>query len=186
MAVLAIAGFPRDARDASVIDTLFARVGFSPNESQRHAIEHLDGPLFLVAGPGSGKTRVLLWRVVNMIVFHGVAPESVFLSTFTEKAAKQLQDGLISLLGLAGEQTGSRARIPLPPLPALSRPARQAPRRPLAPSACSVPRPARERGHEAPLQARHRRRVPGHERHSGAHLLPPRGRVEEHLRRRRR
>lgn len=89
-----------------MIETLFARVGFTPNESQRQAIAHLDGPLFLVAGPGSGKTRVLLWRVVNMVVFHGVAPESIFLSTFTEKAAKQLQDGLVSLLGLATEQTG--------------------------------------------------------------------------------
>lgn len=89
-----------------MIDTLFSRVGFSPNPSQRAAIGHLDGPLFLVAGPGSGKTRVLLWRVVNMIVFHGIPPESIFLSTFTEKAAKQLQDGLISLLGLASEETG--------------------------------------------------------------------------------
>ena len=89
-----------------VIESLFARAGFSPNNSQRQAIEHLEGPLFLVAGPGSGKTRVLLWRVVNMIVFHGVAPETIFLSTFTEKAAKQLQDGLVSLLGLASEQTG--------------------------------------------------------------------------------
>lgn len=89
-----------------MIKSLFARVGFSPNENQSQAIEHLDGPLFLVAGPGSGKTRVLLWRVVNMIVSHGVAPESIFLSTFTEKAAKQLQDGLVSLLGLASEQTG--------------------------------------------------------------------------------
>lgn len=89
-----------------MIQTLFARAGFSPNENQQRAIDHIDGPLFLVAGPGSGKTRVLLWRVVNMIVFHGVAPESIFLSTFTEKAAKQLQDGLVSLLGLASEQTG--------------------------------------------------------------------------------
>jgi DNA helicase-2/ATP-dependent DNA helicase PcrA len=89
-----------------VIESLFARVGFSPNDNQREAIEHLDGPLFLVAGPGSGKTRVLLWRVVNMIVLHRVPPESIFLSTFTEKAAKQLQDGLVSLLGLASEQTG--------------------------------------------------------------------------------
>lgn len=89
-----------------MIETLFARVGFSPNESQRQAIEYLDGPLFLVAGPGSGKTRVLLWRVVNMIVFHGIAPAEIFLSTFTEKAAKQLQDGLVTLLGYASEQTG--------------------------------------------------------------------------------
>jgi DNA helicase-2/ATP-dependent DNA helicase PcrA len=35
---------------------VFARVGFSPNDSQRQAIEHLDGPLLLVAGSGSGKT----------------------------------------------------------------------------------------------------------------------------------
>jgi DNA helicase-2/ATP-dependent DNA helicase PcrA len=75
------------------METLFTRVGFSPNESQRRAIDHIDGPLFLVAGPGSGKTRVLLWRVVNLIAFQGVPPESIFLSTFTEKAAKQLQDG---------------------------------------------------------------------------------------------
>ncbi|MFO1029858.1 MAG: ATP-dependent helicase [Planctomycetota bacterium] len=89
-----------------MIESLFARVGFSPNDSQRRAISHLEGPLFLVAGPGSGKTRVLLWRVVNLIAFHGVAPKAIFLSTFTEKAAKQLQDGLISLLGLASKQTG--------------------------------------------------------------------------------
>jgi DNA helicase-2/ATP-dependent DNA helicase PcrA len=88
------------------LDTLFARVAFKPNPNQRQAIEHVDGPLFLVAGPGSGKTRVLLWRVVNLIVVHGVEPEAIFLSTFTEKAAKQLLDGLIALLGVASEHTG--------------------------------------------------------------------------------
>ncbi|MDQ3263103.1 MAG: hypothetical protein M3Y59_05500, partial [Myxococcota bacterium] len=40
-----------------MIESLFARVGFSPNDSQRQAIEHLDGPLFLVAGPGSGSSE---------------------------------------------------------------------------------------------------------------------------------
>jgi DNA helicase-2/ATP-dependent DNA helicase PcrA len=88
------------------LDVLFTQAGFAPNESQRRAIEHVDGPLFLVAGPGSGKTRVLLWRVVNLVVFHGVAPDQIFLSTFTEKAAKQLQDGLITLLALATQHTG--------------------------------------------------------------------------------
>ncbi len=89
-----------------MIEKLFSRVGFKPNDNQRKAIEHVDGPLFLVAGPGSGKTRVLLWRTLNLIVFHKVAPEQIFLGTFTEKAAKQLQDGLVSLLGLASEFTG--------------------------------------------------------------------------------
>jgi DNA helicase-2/ATP-dependent DNA helicase PcrA len=60
---------------------------------------HTDGPLFLTAGPGSGKTRVLLWRTLNLMVFHNVKPEDIFLSTFTEKAALQLKDGLRTLLG---------------------------------------------------------------------------------------
>jgi DNA helicase II / ATP-dependent DNA helicase PcrA len=89
-----------------LIESLSARAGFSASENQRIPIDHPEGPLFLEAGPGSGKTRVLLWRVANMIVFHAVEPQSIFLSTFTEKAAKQLQDGLVSLLGLASEQTG--------------------------------------------------------------------------------
>src|SRR5690606_16220438 len=64
------------------------------------------GPLFLPAGPGSGKTRVLLWRVVNLIVFHKVKPKEIFLSTFTEKAANQLKDGLESYLSLLSETDG--------------------------------------------------------------------------------
>lgn len=85
---------------------LFDIHGFTPNDGQREAIQSLDGPLFLMAGPGSGKTRVLLWRVVNMLVFQGVQPEKIFLSTFTEKAAKQLQDGLQSILGTVTNKTG--------------------------------------------------------------------------------
>jgi DNA helicase-2/ATP-dependent DNA helicase PcrA len=88
------------------LDDLFAEAGFAPNEAQRQAIGHTDGPLFLVAGPGSGKTRVLLWRTVNLIVFRGVPPERIFLSTFTEKAAKQLKDGLLSLLARVTNRTG--------------------------------------------------------------------------------
>ena len=91
---------------ARSLEDLFAQVGFEPNKNQREAIAHTDGPLFLVAGPGSGKTRVLLWRTVNLIVFHGIAPDRIFLGTFTEKAAKQLRDGLVSLLGLVTNSTG--------------------------------------------------------------------------------
>ncbi|PGL59674.1 ATP-dependent DNA helicase [Bacillus cereus] len=81
------------------LDDLFQIHSFQPNEGQREAILSLSGPLFLMAGPGSGKTRVLLWRTINLIVFHDVAPEKIFLSTFTEKASKQLQDGLQAILG---------------------------------------------------------------------------------------
>jgi DNA helicase-2/ATP-dependent DNA helicase PcrA len=80
--------------------------GFKPNPKQEKAILHKEGPLFLTAGPGSGKTRVILWRAVNLIVFHKVEPKKIFLATFTEKAAHQLKDGLRSLLGMITNETG--------------------------------------------------------------------------------
>jgi len=49
---------------------------------------------------------VLLWRVVNLIVFQEIKPEEIFLSTFTEKAAHQLQEGLRNLLGYATNING--------------------------------------------------------------------------------
>lgn len=93
-------------RSNITIEDLWEIKGFIPNDSQREAILYSSGPLFLTAGPGSGKTRVLLWRTLNLIVYHGVKPEDIFLSTFTEKAALQLKDGLRSLLGLVTNETG--------------------------------------------------------------------------------
>jgi len=87
------------------IERLWKDVDFKPNDNQREAILHTSGPLFLTAGPGSGKTRVLLWRTLNLIVFHGIDPKKIFLSTFTEKAALQLKEGLRSLLGIASNYT---------------------------------------------------------------------------------
>lgn len=81
------------------IETLWELAKFKPNDAQKKAILHTDGPLFITAGPGSGKTRVLLWRTLNLMVFHGVKPEEIFLATFTEKAALQLKQGLQALLG---------------------------------------------------------------------------------------
>lgn len=88
------------------IEQLWTIAGFSPNDAQADAIRHVTGPLYLTAGPGSGKTRVLLWRTLNLVVCCGVAPSEVFLSTFTEKAAFQLREGLQSLLGAVTNQTG--------------------------------------------------------------------------------
>lgn len=88
------------------IEHLWKIKGFKPNDNQRDAILHMGSPLFLTAGPGSGKTRVLLWRTLNLLVFHGIKPEEIFLSTFTEKAALQLKEGLRSLLGLVTNVTG--------------------------------------------------------------------------------
>lgn len=88
------------------INNLWQLAKFSPNTEQRAAILHVDGPLYLTAGPGSGKTRVLLWRTLNLLVFHGVRPDEIFLSTFTEKAALQLKQGLQTLLGMVTNING--------------------------------------------------------------------------------
>lgn len=88
------------------IEYLWQLKKFNPNDNQRDAILETDGPLFLTAGPGSGKTRVLLWRTLNLIVFHKVEPKDIFLATFTEKAAHQLKEGLRGLLGIVTNETG--------------------------------------------------------------------------------
>lgn len=87
------------------LEHLWRECNFTPNPKQEEAIKYVNGPLFLTAGPGSGKTRVLLWRTLNLIVFHEVDPQEIFLSTFTEKAARQLKDGLRTLLGFASNYT---------------------------------------------------------------------------------
>jgi DNA helicase-2/ATP-dependent DNA helicase PcrA len=88
------------------IEYLWHLKGFKPNDNQRDAILETEGPLFLTAGPGSGKTRVILWRTVNLIVFHKVEPKDIFLATFTEKAAHQLKEGLRGLLGVVTNESG--------------------------------------------------------------------------------
>ena len=62
--------------------------GLDPKK--REIVEHIDGPLLVIAGPGAGKTTAIVARVVHLIGACGVAPESIFVSTFTEKAAKEL------------------------------------------------------------------------------------------------
>ncbi len=94
------------SRSMFTLERLWELARFRPNEQQRQAILHVDGPLYLTAGPGSGKTRVLLWRAVNLIAFHDAGPEEIFLSTFTEKAAHQLREGLQSLLGSVTNLSG--------------------------------------------------------------------------------
>ena len=69
------------------------------NEAQRQAVEHIDGPLLIVAGPGSGKTRVIVHRVAYLVRTVGVSPRGICVLTFTNKAARELRDRLARLLG---------------------------------------------------------------------------------------
>jgi len=60
------------------------------NPQQLEAINHSEGPLLIIAGPGSGKTFTLVERIINLIQNHSVEPEALFVVTFTEKAAQEL------------------------------------------------------------------------------------------------
>ena len=69
------------------------------NDAQKEAVLHLDGPLLIVAGAGSGKTKVLTSRIANIIKEKKAFPNQILAVTFTNKAAKEMQNRVSSILG---------------------------------------------------------------------------------------
>lgn len=69
------------------------------NPEQQEAARCIDAPLIIVAGPGTGKTRTLTYRIAQLIANQGVAPENILAITFTNKAAEEMAVRLIGLLG---------------------------------------------------------------------------------------
>lgn len=83
--------------DASIFNTL--------NPKQREAVKAVEGPSVILAGAGSGKTRVLIHKVLNLIVNHQVLPSSIVMITFTNKAANEMKQRIARATTFMGNVT---------------------------------------------------------------------------------
>ncbi len=70
------------------------------NEEQKKAIEHINGPLLIIAGAGSGKTRVLTYRYAHLVMNYSISFENILAITFTNKAADEMKERISKLLNL--------------------------------------------------------------------------------------
>jgi DNA helicase-2/ATP-dependent DNA helicase PcrA len=77
-------------------------MGFVPNDRQRQAIEHVHGPMLVVAGAGTGKTSVLVERVARLVDIGEARPEEILAVTYTDKAAAELQERSQAHVGKPG------------------------------------------------------------------------------------
>ncbi len=74
------------------------------NERQKEAVAHINGPLLIIAGAGSGKTRVLTYRIAHLISECGIKPYEILAVTFTNKAAAEMKERVIDIVGKVGNQ----------------------------------------------------------------------------------
>ena len=72
------------------------------NKAQKLAVDTIDGPVMVIAGPGTGKTSILTLRIANILVKSHTSPENILALTFTESGAYAMRKKLVSIIGTAG------------------------------------------------------------------------------------
>ena len=90
------------------------------NKAQKEAVDTIEGPVMVIAGPGTGKTQILTLRIANILRETDVTPENILALTFTESGAKAMRERLVSYIGAPASrstpftnlQDGSSASIP--------------------------------------------------------------------------
>src|ERR1700752_1765613 len=74
-------------------------VSFTPDDRQREAVEHIHGPMLVVAGAGTGKTSVLVNRIARLVKEGHAKPDEILALTYTVNAAREMRDRVGTLLG---------------------------------------------------------------------------------------
>jgi len=102
---------PSGTQVSDIHPAILKHYGRLLNDQQKAVIGHHDGPLLVIAGPGSGKTLSLIFRALNLLMLRRVTPRELIICTFTEKAAFELRDRLAAAsrkVGYTGDLSSLR------------------------------------------------------------------------------
>ena len=80
-------------------DDNFAKNYARLNEKQKQAVDQIDGPVLVIAGPGTGKTQLLSTRIANILKKTDANPENILAMTFTESGAREMRERLATIIG---------------------------------------------------------------------------------------